>query len=292
MRNLLSQPFRSVVQATLLIAAVVVIGRWLSTAPDKPVMVLSLVVASAWSRVRLPDVAQQVQRGWLGSLALSALARSLLIVLLTALPVIGFTVLAGVVAGAFSASPMRLGLMLVVAVPGALAAAALPHPARLQPYPASRYRRRYLERDGTSGLLAIGHDLHACVAARMRPDALARACVPLLLLLPNQIPASAVLVLTPMVPALVYAGFLLSVLPAYLTDTHRWLASAAVSRAQLARLYRRTLWPRFALIVIGVMPFLTITAASSRAGWFALAGALAPALLLERYLRTGLYSSQ
>ncbi|MEL7451436.1 MAG: hypothetical protein AAFN78_19650 [Pseudomonadota bacterium] len=94
-RTFVTRPLRGALQILLVLALAIVIGRWLSAVPADLVILLSLAVAAAWSRIRLPDVVHQVQRGWLGSLALSASGRRLLIVFLTALPVIAFSLLLG-----------------------------------------------------------------------------------------------------------------------------------------------------------------------------------------------------
>ncbi|MEL7451437.1 MAG: hypothetical protein AAFN78_19655 [Pseudomonadota bacterium] len=178
--------------------------------------------------------------------------------------------------------------MALSATLSALAAAALPHPARSRPYPDSRYRRASAELGCKPGLQPLRHDLHAFVSARMRPEALAKVCGPMLLMSPKLLSLPAVLVLALAVPALVYAGFLMSALPDFLASTHRWLASAAVDRAALAQLFRRALWPRFAVVTTGLTLFLAISTASASAGLLAFGALLLLVLLLEGFLYSGL----
>ncbi|MEM9057493.1 MAG: hypothetical protein AAGD86_08450 [Pseudomonadota bacterium] len=202
-----------------------------------------------------------------------------------------FAFASGAIASLVAASAAPLAIALPCAALAGFTAAVLPHPARARPYPESRYRRGAVERDGKPGLDALRHDLHAFVAARMRPEALAKVCGPLLLALPHQLSVSAVLLLVPLVAALCYAGFLLSALAPFLAGTHRWLASAAVRKAELARRLRHTLWLRFALITVGVTPFLMASAAGARAASFAFAVMVGLVLWLELVLRMRLLNA-
>ena len=100
--------------------------------------------------------------------------------------------------------------------------------------------------------------MHALVAARMRPGELAKALVPLLLILPNQFLLQTLILLIPTAAALLYGSFLLAALPVSIQTSKRWLSSAPITLAQCNAVYRRALWPRCLLIGLLMLPLLLV----------------------------------
>ncbi|MEM1080023.1 MAG: hypothetical protein AAGH65_00425 [Pseudomonadota bacterium] len=284
-RSIQARPVQSLFRLVVPLVLALGAARWAANAPPNLVLVVAVAVAIVLTRVRLPARSAMIHRSWLAALAVANTVRWLLVCIQTALPVVALLWLALGLAGVWGAdvSVVRWGLL--GSLLAAILAVTLPHQARRQPFPESRYRRGRVDRSSRPSWRPVQRDVHAFLAARMRPEVLARTAVPLLLVLPNQVSIEALLMLGLIVPALVYATLLFTSLSEVLRATHCWLASAPVMPAERAALVRRTIGPRLVLVSVCSAPFLML-AMPSPMNWFsALLMLLGGVGLLELLLR-------
>ena len=201
-------------------------------------------------------IGSQVTLGWPASLALTRSARFLIIWCQAAGPVVLMLTLTALLAWLLGADFRTMMFALIAIFIAGILAGLWSNASAVQHYPESRYRRSRPEVEAGMSLKPIKHDLHAFVAFKMRPEVLAKAAVPFLLVLPNQVSIEVLLMLMLLIPALFYASFLMNALPEFFRLTRSWLSSTPVSFHELRRLIRRSLWLRFGLIGIFTAPML------------------------------------
>lgn|GEM_PF-4414169 len=259
LRSIPAHPIEALVRSVLWVAILISSAWWASVAPDTMVLLITLAVSIGWIRVRLPAIAHQNNQGWLATLAISPVTRKLIVVIQTVLPVLVMLWLTLALAWIWGADSEIILWSALIGLMGAFVSAVFPHQASRRPYPDSRYRRGLVDRQAGASLKPIQSDLHAFVAARMRPEVLAKISVPFLLVMPNEVSLLTVLVLFLIVSALVYLGLLFSALPDFFRASQDWLASAPLTYYQLAKSFRHTTWPRLGITSACAVPFLTYT---------------------------------
>lgn len=220
------------------------------------IIFVGLVLSFAACRMRVLRVRPQIILGWPASLALASSTRFLIVWCQAAGPVMLLLSLTALLAWVMGANAQALALMLIASFIASIVAGRWSNASSAQRYPDSRYRRSRPEVEADMGLEPITNDLHAFVAFKMRPDELAKAVVPFLLLLPSQVSVTFFLMLGLLAPALLYASFLMGALPEFFRFTRSWLCSTPVSFGALKHLIRRSLWPRFGLIGVFVAPMM------------------------------------
>ncbi|MEM7053405.1 MAG: hypothetical protein AAF446_02540 [Pseudomonadota bacterium] len=249
-------PLRLALTGLFLIVLMLVLAM-LAQGADRILIVLAgLLLGWLPSRNRMLKISQQMMLGWPATLAVGHVARILLAWLQAAVPVLLLLVLNTLAAWLMGADSVSLMAALFAALVGAVFAGFFLPAKTLQRYPDSRYRRGTPVVQARFNLKPIEHDLHALVAARMRPEELAKALVPLFLIVPNQISVQAFVLMILLGTVVLYGSFLLAALPASIRTAKSWLSSAPMSVKQFKYVYRRALWPRFVLMSLLMFPML------------------------------------